>query len=362
MQRTALLTQLSMSMAKTDKEKRKLERKRLREEDVPFFPDWAMFEMLIAGIVVVFLIAVAIFWPGVAGPPADPDGSFAPESFLWWSISSLPEWVVAIGMGAAIGFVLLLFFIPRLDPKPGRSTLVKRVLITSTVLFMLIWGGIYAAYGLFAIPHGTNNTAGGEATWCWRCHSYSQSGLHPYAPDVRGDVPDENCMQCHLDHPKLVSFYLHEDGLFRSSHNCSDCHNPHAPVANEVTPGENRLERMRNGGDTYVFPYTPPNGETHAGLPMNTCAACHEFDIKTGGAEEVVSWTSSNNSPIILVGEHPPLGERECTQCHLDATDESVGDPRCLFSLADGDVHGLYDVEAQSCAACHDVSVPDEGR
>ena len=351
-------------MVKTDKEKRKLERKRRREGDVPFFPDWAMFEMLIAGIVVVFLIAVAIFWPGVAGPPADPDGSFSPESFLWWTVSSLPEWVVAIGMGAAIGFVLLLFFVPRLDPKPRRSTLAKRVLIAATVLFMLIWGGIYVAYGLFAVPHGTNNTAGGEATWCWRCHSYSQSGMHPYAPDVRGDVPDSNCMQCHLDHPELVNFYVNEESLFRSSHNCSDCHNPHAPVASEVTPGETRLDRMRNGGDTYVFPYTPPNGETHAGLPMNTCFSCHEFDIKTGGAEEVVEWIG--DKPMTMIGEHPPLevGDEEwdCFRCHLDATEESVGEPLCLFSLADGDVHGLYGVTAESCAACHEVEVPETDR
>jgi hypothetical protein len=327
-----------------------------RKKDVPFFPEFAMFELVIMLIAMVGVVLIAVFWPGTAGPAADPAGEFHPESFLRFAVESLPEWVTAIGIGLGFGFVLLLFFIPKLDPGPRRSKTARRVVVLTAVVFLGGWLGIYGAYGLFAIPHGSNNTPGGEWTMCWHCHSHWGGLDDPLYISRHGEVLDENCMTCHLHEPHLVNFYQHDEGLFRSTHTCADCHNPHAPVPDEVTPGDTPLERMKNGGDTHVFSYTPQNGEPHPSLPMNTCFACHEFPLHTGGAAEVAA-----DSPAIdLVGEHPPLGGRSCADCHADYTGSSVGEARCLFSEAGGDVHALYDVRAADCAACHDVSVEEQ--
>ena len=281
----------------------RLFRKRPKEPpgDKPFFPDFALFELLVGLILVVLLAVAALVWPGVAGPAADPAGDFEPESFIRHGLDSLPDWLAAVGIGLAAGFVLLLFFIPRLDPGGRRTNKAKRVTVALGVLFILGWLGLYAAYGFFAIPQGSNNTPGVEWGLCYRCHGHWEGPRSPLGISACGAVLDENCMACHLDHPELVNYFWHSQervspegdeipaGLFPGTHRCSDCHNPHAPKTDALTPGETRLGRMRAGGDTYVFEYRrTPSSEPHPSLPASTCYRCHEFGFQRGGAVEVV--------------------------------------------------------------------------
>ncbi|OGD79164.1 MAG: hypothetical protein A2Y64_08490 [Candidatus Coatesbacteria bacterium RBG_13_66_14] len=338
-------------------------------KDKPFFPDFAMFELLVGLILVVLLVVAALIWPGVAGPAADPSGEGRPESFIFHSLGVLPGWLVAVGIGLAVGFVILLFFIPRLDPGDRRTVKAKRVTAVLGGLFILGWLGLYAAYGFFAVPQGSNNTPGAEWGLCYRCHGYWDGPRNPLGVAAHGAVPDANCMTCHLDHPKLVNYYWHAEervspegettpaGLFPGTHRCSDCHNPHAPKADAVTPGDTRMEMMRAGGDRYVFPYRrTPSAEVHPSLPMSTCYRCHEFGFQRGGASEVLA----EYPDMGLVGEHPPLGGRDCLVCHEAVTETGVGGINCLFTNADGDVHGLYGVQGSDCTACHSVTTPGE--
>lgn len=335
--------------------KRRREREAAKK-DVPFFPEFATFELVIMLIAMVVVVLIAVFWPGVAGPAADPTGDFEPTAFLEFALDELPDWITAVGLGGSIGFVILLFFIPRLDPGKTRSKTARRIVVLSAAVFLVGWLGIYGAYGYFAIPHGSNNTPGGEWTMCWHCHSHWGGPGDPLEISRHGEVIDENCMTCHLDDPKLVEFYLRDEGLFRESHQCSHCHNPHAPVPHEVTPGETRMEQMAVGGETYVFPYTPRNGETHPSLPMRTCYACHEFDMASGGAAEV----AESSPATTLVGEHPPLDGRACLDCHATYDGAAVGPARCIFSEADGDVHALPGARGSDCASCHEITTTYE--
>jgi hypothetical protein len=350
----------------------KIFRRREKEppKDKPFFPDFAMFELLVGLILVVLLVVAALVWPGVAGPAADPKGGGEPESFIYHSLGVLPGWLVAIGIGLAVGFVILLFFIPRLDPGDRRTVKTKRVTAILGGLFILGWLGLYAAYGLFAVPQGSNNTPGAEWGLCYRCHGHWEGPRNPVGVAAHGAVLDENCMTCHLDDPKLVNYFWHSvergdaegavvpAGLFPGTHHCADCHNPHAPKGQTVTPGDTRLDKMRAGGGHYVFEYRrTPWGEAHPSLPASTCFRCHEFGFQRGGAGEVL-----NEYPDMgLVGEHPPLGGRDCLVCHEELTETGVGGIRCLFTGADGDVHGLYGVQSADCTACHTVTTTTTG-
>jgi hypothetical protein len=338
-------------------------------KDKPFFPDFAMFELLVGLILVVLLVIAALVWPGVAGPAADADADTEPESFIFHGLNTLPDWLVAVGIGLAVGFVILLFFIPRLDPGDRRTVKAKRVVAVLGALFILGWLGLYAAYGFFAVPQGSNNTPGAEWGLCYRCHGYWEGPRNVLGIAARGAVPDHNCMTCHLDHPKLVNYFWHAEeriteggevippGLFPGGHRCSDCHNPHAPRSRAVTPGKTRMDRMRTGGDTYVFGFKrTPSSEAHPSLPMSTCYRCHEFGFRRGGAAEVIR----GYPEMRLVGEHPPLEGRNCLDCHASLTETGAGGIECLFTAADGDVHGLMRVQGTDCAACHTVTVPEE--
>ncbi len=338
-------------------------------KDKPFFPDHAMVEGIVALAFLLLIVIAALVWPGVAGPAADPQGDHEPESFIYHSLNSLPDWLVAIGIGLAFGFVILLFLIPRLDPGERRTVKAKRIVIVLGVLFTLGWLGLYVAYGFFAIPQGSNNIPSVEWGLCYRCHGYWEGPRNVMGIAARGAVPDHNCMQCHLDDPRLVNYFWYSEeriegeseiipaGLFPGSHNCSDCHNPHAPFAREVTPGESRMDRMRSGGDRYVFSYRrTPADESKPSLPMSTCYRCHEFGFRRGGAVEVIR----EYPEMGLVGEHPPLGDAGCSACHKEATETWVSGINCLFTDADGDVHGLMRVQGSDCTACHTVSLPEE--
>ena len=61
-----------------------------------------------------------------------------------------------------------------------------------------------------------------------------------------------------------------------------------------------------------------------------------------------------------LVGEHPPLGGRDCLVCHEEVGESWAAGIHCLFTQADGDVHGLYRVQGTDCLACHTVTVPED--
>jgi hypothetical protein len=349
----------------------KLFKRKVKEppKDKPFFPDFAMFELLVGLILVVLLVIAALIWPGVAGPAADPSGEGKPESFIFHGFHTLPGWLVAVGIGLATGFVILLFLIPRLDPGDRGTVKAKRVTAVLGGLFILGWLGLYTAYGFFAVPQGSNNTPGAEWGLCYRCHGHWEGPRNPLGIAARGAVSDSNCMTCHLDDPRLVNYFSHAQervtaegekipaGLFPGVHRCSDCHNPHAPKADAVTPGPTRLDRMRAGGDRYVFGYRrTPADETHPSLPMSTCFRCHEFGFRRGGAAEVLR----EFPEMRLVGEHPPLGGRGCLACHDELTETGAGGVNCLFTKADGDVHGLYGVQGADCTACHTVTVPGE--
>ncbi len=338
-------------------------------KDKPFFPDHAMVEGIVALAFLLLIVIAALVWPGVAGPAADPQGDHEPESFAYQSFSSLPDWLVAIGIGLVFGFVILLILIPRLDPGERRTAKAKRIVIFLGVLFTLGWLGLYVAYGFFAIPRGSNNTPGAEWGLCYRCHGYWEGPRNVMGIAARGAVPDHNCMQCHLDDPRLVNYFWYSEeriegeeeiipaGLFPGSHRCSDCHNPHAPKALAVTPGETRLDRMRTGGDIYVFSYRrSPGDKEHPSLPMSTCFRCHEFGFQRGGVAETM-----REYPLMqLIGDHPPLGDMDCLVCHKEVSETGATGINCLYTEAEGDVHGLYGVQGSECTACHTVTVPDE--
>ena len=118
--------------------------KQAQEKQMVFFPDFLFKEAVAALIVVIAVVALAVFLPIGMGDPADPsDSAFKPKP-EWYFMSAFyllklfPSSIeiVPTVIGPTIGFIFLTFM-PFMDKNPERSAKKRPVAMALTVCVVL---------------------------------------------------------------------------------------------------------------------------------------------------------------------------------------------------------------------------------
>jgi ubiquinol-cytochrome c reductase cytochrome b subunit len=141
-------------------------KKAKRERSGPFWPNQVAKDALVGGLVLLGLIALAVYAPAPFSGPADPvDTSYTPKPewnflFLYEALKFFPGKLEPVGtLGIPILGILVLVLLPFLDRRPERNPLRRPIvmlggLIAATVIVSLTVVGFYSK------PGGTQAASG----------------------------------------------------------------------------------------------------------------------------------------------------------------------------------------------------------
>ena len=126
-----------------------------REKQIVFFPDFLFKEAVAALIIVIAVVALALFLPMGMGDPADPSASAFKPKPEWYFMSAFcllklcPSSIeiVPTVIGPTLGF-LFLTIMPFLDRHPERHPKRRPIAMTLTVCVALITIGL-TVWGIY---------------------------------------------------------------------------------------------------------------------------------------------------------------------------------------------------------------------
>ena len=204
----------------------------------------------------------------------------------------------------------------------------------------------------------TKHNIGPTLESCVKCHDYG------------GEIPDANCVQCHLDIQERLATKLGYHGTLKGD--CRTCHLEHPTVATNSLVALDRKKFDHNLAayqltgkhatlacdECHLKKHVPKsegftvtNGIYFIGVQFNSCTDCHR-DVHNGKlaancekCHSTEGWTGKNlkfshdtDSTYPLVGKHKTT---ECAKCHQP--------PTAGAALGTAPFKGI----AHECLSCH---------